>query len=286
MQPPPRFPLALLTLLSILCLRPFTSRASDTPESVNAMLKAGKEVAWIITGCTSTDGDLAVLFASRLKGTPPAAFPYLVSSNFGPGATEAVASHEGAQHAELDLCTTQNIIVSLKTKRVLGRIKPSEPDESDVHFPGYNHRSLEALWLPEQAGRRLVLLHYAGRWATRELLMIELSEKGLRQTSLANLLEPIATAHVKTSLKGRKDFTLDQFGIYYELKSVVPPKAKDKARPGSPITVIIEFTAQVPKSKTAPEINAAMTVRLEATAEKLSAKVLKIEPSAPPTDRG
>ncbi|WP_395740610.1 hypothetical protein [Prosthecobacter sp.] len=279
--------LSLLALLLLSGHLPLTSRADDTPESVNARLRAGTEVAWIIEDTLSADGDLAVLFTSRLKGTPPAAFPYLVTTgHFNPAATDAPASHEGAQHAALDPCTTQNIIVSLKSRRVLGRIPPGEEDESDVHFPGYNHRSLEALWLPAQAqaSHRLVLLHYGGRFSTRDMLLIELSDQPLRQTSIASVLDATATDYLKTALKDRKDFPVERFAIHYELKHVLPPDAAH--RPGGPVKVIIEFTAEVPKSDTAPSFDAAMTVQLQATAEKLSAQVLSIKASPAPTGRG
>ena len=52
--------------------------AADSAAKVNAKLKAGREVGWVIKKSISADGDLAVLFAARAKGTQPADFPDLV----------------------------------------------------------------------------------------------------------------------------------------------------------------------------------------------------------------
>ena len=42
--------LPLLALGCLVCLLPSRGQADDTVESINAMLKTGKEVAWIVAG--------------------------------------------------------------------------------------------------------------------------------------------------------------------------------------------------------------------------------------------
>ena len=268
--------LPLLVLGYLACLLPPSALADDTAETINAQLKAGKEVGWIIEGSTSQDNDLAVLFTSRAKGTESAPFPALVTGDVRPGETEALG---GADHAA-DNRTLDNIVVSLKEKRVIGLLKTakSEDEDGDVYFPGQNHRSLDTLWGPDVQGLRFGVVNYGGRWDSREVLLIETDGKSLRQSSLKTLLDAKAKDFIKTALHSSKAGNADQYAIAYNLQSVVNPDAAYSA--GSPVTVKIGFSAEIPKGDT-DAIEATMTVRLETSTKKISATVLKMEKSAP-----
>ncbi len=273
--------LTLLVLGCLSCLLPPRVRAEDSAEDINALLKAGKEVGWIVAGDADTDDGLAVLFTSRAKGTPPAAFPQLVTGDVRPSDTEALGGFDEVKQVAVDNRTTENIVVSLKEKRVLGRLKTALTGDDELAcFPGLNHATLDVLWGPNEGGRHLGVLSYGGKWASREVLLIEIAEDGkhLRQTSLMSVLDAAANAYMTKLLKGSKSrATADQYATSYTPQSVV-----DAAKPhsaGSPVTVKIAFLGQIPKMD--DEIDATMTVLLETSAEKLGAKVLKMEKAAP-----
>ena len=73
----PRLILRAAILATLLTLISHPLLAADSAAQVNAKLKAGREVGWMIKKSISTDGDLAVLFTARAKGTQPADFPDL-----------------------------------------------------------------------------------------------------------------------------------------------------------------------------------------------------------------
>jgi hypothetical protein len=273
-KPFPFFP--LLALGCLVCLLPRSAQAEDTVETINAQLKAGKKVGWIIEGSTSQDNDLAVLFTSRAKGTEESAFPALVKGDMRPGATDALGGSDNAA----DNRTLDNIVVSLKDKRVIGLLKTAKADDedSDVYFPGENHCSLDAMWGPNVKGIRFGVVNYGGRWDSREVLLIETDGKSLRQSSLKTLLDAKARDFIKTALHRSKAGSADQYAIAYNLQSVVNTDAAYSA--SSPVTMKIGFSAEIPKGD-ADAIEATMTVRLETSAEKISATVLKVEKSAP-----
>ena len=268
--------LPLLALGYLACWLPPSAQADDTAETINAMLKAGKEVGWIIAGGDGKEADLAVLFTSRAKGTEPAAFAYLVTGDVRPADTDALGGSDNVA----DNRTTENIVVSLKEKRVIGQLKTakSEDEDGDVYFPGQNHRSLDAMWGPDVKGLRFGVVNYGGRWDSREVLLIETAGKSLRKSSIKSLLDAKAEDFIKNALHLSKDASVDQYAIAYNLQSVVNSGAAIST--GNPVTVKIGFSAEIPKGD-ADAIEATMTVRLETSAEKISATVLKVEKSAP-----
>ena len=233
-------------------------------------------MGWIIAGGDGKEADLAVLFTSRAKGTEPAAFAYLVTGDVRPADTDALGGSDNVA----DNRTTENIVVSLKEKRVIGLLKTAkaENEDGDVYFPGQNHRSLDAMWGPDVKGLRFGVVNYGGRWDSLDVLLIETDGKSLRKTSILPLLEAKARDFIKTALHRSKGASADQHAIAYNLQSVVNATAAYSA--GSPVTVKIGFSAEIPKSD-ADAIEATMTVRLETSAEKISATVLKVEKSAP-----
>ena len=268
--------LSLLALGYLACLLPLSAQTDDTAETINAQLKAGKEVGWVIEGSTSQDNDLAVLFTSRAKGTEPSAYPSLVTGDVRPAATDALGGSDNATDGR----TLDNIVVSLKEKRVIGLLKTAkaENEDGDVYFPGGNHRSLDAMWGPNIKGWCFGVVNYGGRWDSLDVLLIETDGKSLRKTSILPLLEAKARDFIKTALHRSKGASADQHAIAYNLQSVVNATAAYSA--GSPVTVKIGFSAEIPKSD-ADAIEATMTVRLETSAEKISATVLQVEKSAP-----
>lgn len=243
--------------------------AADTVESVNAQLKAGKEVGWVIEGTLNADDeDLAVLFTARAKGSKPAGFPTLISADVSPVETDAI-NHE--------LCTLGNAVVLLVEKKMVGRIKLPNPEEAEIYFPGRNHGSLSILWGPEIDGWNFGVLIYGSKWHSPEVLLLETGD-GFLQTSLKAQLDAATQKFIGTA-KGAEGVKAAEYAISYQPAGVVKPEAKYKI--GDPLTVKLAFSAEVPKSDTAPYLEGTLTVRLETSEEKLSAKVLKVEPATP-----
>ncbi len=271
--------LPLLALGFLVCLLPPRVQAEDTAEAINAMLKAGKEVGWIVGGGGGKEEDLAVLFTSRAKGSKPTDFPYLVTGEVRPADTDVLGGEDGTKPAVADERTEENIVVSLKEKRVLGTLKaaPTVDDDSEVYFPGKNHRSLDALWGPDVQGRRFGVVDFGGRWDSLDVLLIETDGKSLRQTSLKTLLDAKAKAFITTALKGSKDANADDYAVSYDLQGVVDPGKPYAA--GSPVTVKIGFSGEIPKGDSG--FDGTMTVLLESSQGKISAKVLKVEAAKP-----
>jgi hypothetical protein len=235
--------------------------SADTVESVNAKLKTGAEVGWIIEGSTNDDDDLAVLFTSHTKGSKPTGFPWIID---GVDAVDTNAVDQGTQMLE-------NVIVSLKQKRVIARLPQSDPDK--VHYPRLNHSSLEVLWGPDEEGRHLGLLFFGGKWSTREVLLFESDGKSFRQTSILSVLDPKTAAYIQTALKGKQGASAENYAITYGPLCVVKPGTVRSA--DSPVTVKIGFSAEIPKGDE-DSVGGTLTVLLESSQDKISAKVLKV----------
>lgn len=260
-----RFVGAMKPLLFLLLT--FTATAADTVEKVNTMLKAGTEVGWVVQDSTDAHEDLAVLFTSRLKDSKPADFPTLISDDIFPRDTAAL--DEDTQFME-------NIVVSLKQKRVLGRIVPPNPTDFRVYFPNRNHGSLGVLWPPEKDGRRLVLLIYGAKWHSPEVLLIESGGDTFRQISIKKLLDEATLKFIGGgAVKNLRGVSATDYVVSYQpvTDPASPPKDKEAVK--------LAFTAEVPKSDVAPSLEGTLTLHLESSAENLSAKVLTVEPAAP-----
>jgi hypothetical protein len=124
--------------------------AADSAAQVNAELKAGRELGWVIKKSISADADLAVLFTARASGAQPADFPELVDG-VRPDDTDVFTGEGpligGPYGRVADQMMIENVIVSLKEKRVLGRL---ELDEADVCVPPFTS-VLQVLWGPANA---------------------------------------------------------------------------------------------------------------------------------------
>ena len=266
-----------------MCLLPPRVQAEDdTAEGINARLKAGQVVGWVIASGDTSDAALAVVYTSRLKSSQPGAFPHLVTGDLRPADTDVLGGDTDAKPAAADERIDENILVSLKAQRVLGvlhTLKTDDTDDEEVYFPGQNHRSLDALWGPDVKGWHYGVLDYGGRWDSRDVLLIETDGQLLRQTSLKAQLDARAKAYITTALKGSKDVTADSYAIAYNLQSVLPTDAAPTSA-GSPLTLKIGIDAEIPKGDS--EIFATMTVRLETLQGKPAAQVLKVEAAAAP----
>ncbi len=259
--------LLLLTVFSSLLLAPSLTQAEDTVEKVNALLKKGKEVAWVIDGTLNADDeDLAVLFTARTKGTKPTGFPVIISDDVAVVDTDAVND---------EICTQGNAVALLVEKRVVGRVKLN-PEEAEVYFQGRNHGSLNVLWGPEEDGWNFGVIIYGSKWDSPEVKLIE-TGAGFMQTSIKSQLDASAQKFISTT-KEAKGVDAATYAISYAPVGVVKPAAKYKV--GDPITVKIGFTAEVPKSETAPLVEGTLSVLLETSEEKIIAKVLKVMPAA------
>lgn len=253
--------------LPFLLLLTCAATAADTVDKVNAMLKAGTEVGWIVEDSTDTDEDMAVLFTSRLKDSKPADFPALMSDEVLPRDTAAL---------DEDTHALENVIVSLKQKRVLGRIVPTDPEDFRVYFPNRNHGSLGVLWRPEKEGRRLALVIYGAKWDSPEVLLIESGGEKLRQASIKQLLDEKTLKFIGGgAVRDLRGVPATDYVISYQ------PVNDADMTPSATDTVKLAFMAEVPKSDVAPSVEGTLTLSLDATGEKLSAKVLKAEPATP-----
>lgn len=250
--------------------------ASDSAAQINAKLKAGGEVAWVVEDSTNADGDLAVLFTARLKGSPPAKFPYLVSGDVTPAETDALNAFDEATEKIEDRVAMGNAVVSLKEKRVLGRLDLGKPEDQVVYFPGRNHGSLQVLWGPAEEGWHFGVLIFGAKWDSSAVLLVESDGEKIRQTNIKPLLDAKAAALLKTALKGKKGADPARYAISYNEMSVVDPDVGYSV--GNPVTVKLGVSAEIPKSAgDEPYVEATMTVLLETSPEKISAKVLKVE---------
>jgi len=258
-----------LTAFGILLLAPcLTQAADDTVEKVNALLKKGREVAWVIDGTLNADDeDLAVLFTARAKGTEPSGFPTIISDDVAAVETDAIND---------EICTLENAVALLVEKRVVGRVKLPNPEEAEVYFPGRNHGSLSVLWGPEEDGWNFGVLIYGSKWHSPEVMLIE-TGAGFLQTSIKAQLDASTLKFISAS-KAAKDEDAANYAISYSPEGVVKPAAEYKV--GDPITVKIGFTAEVPKSDTAPLMEGTLSVLLETSEEMITAKVLKVLPAA------
>ncbi|MEY2484285.1 MAG: hypothetical protein QOK24_2813 [Verrucomicrobiota bacterium] len=249
--------------------------AADSAAQIDAKLKAGGEVAWVIKDSTNADGDLAVLFTARNKGSKPAKFPYLVSG-VAPAETDALNGFDEAAGKIEDRIAMGNAVVSLKEKRVLGRLDLGKPEDQIVYFPGRNHGSLQVLWGPAEEGWHFGVLIFGAKWESTAVLLVESDGENLRQLNIKPTLDARATALLKTALKGKKNAAPTRYAISYNQMSVVDPDVGYSV--GNPVTVKIGVSAEIPKGPDdAPYVEASMTVLLETSRERISAKVLKAE---------
>lgn len=259
-----------MKLLPLLLLLPLThaATAADTVDKINAMLMAGTEVGWIVEDSTDANEDLAVLFTSRLKDSKAADFPTLASDEIFPRDTEALDENTHA---------LENVVVSLKQKRVLGRIVPTDREDFRVYFPNRNHGSLGVLWRPEKDGRRLALVIYGAKWHSPEVLLIESGGEKFRQASIKLLLDESTLRFIGGgAVRDLRGVPATDYVISYQ-----PVNDADTTPAAVDHTVKLAFMAEVPKSDVAPSLEGTLTLSLDATGEKLSAKVLKVEPSTP-----
>ena len=219
----------------------------------------------------SADGDLAVLFTARSKGTQPADFPDLVGgvrpddTDVFTGGGPLTGGPYGRVAGQMMI---QNVVVSLKEKRVLGRL---ELDEADVCVPPFTSL-LQVLWGPANEGWRFGILDYVSKFATRAVLLVAMDGEKFRQTDILSILDEKGAAFVKSKLKGKQG----GYALSYSPRSVVKPKVAGSN--GNPVKVKFWFGAEVPRSGDDPYIDeGTMTVLLEIGPDKLSAKVLNVE---------
>ena len=268
--------LRLFAAAVLLAIASHSVAAADSAAEINAKLKAGGEVAWVIENSTSKDGELAVLFTSRLKGSRFASYPYLIRGDLAPAETDAINGFDEATNKPEDRVNTENIVVSLKEKRVLGRLHVGKPEDELVYFPGRNHGSLEVLWGPEKEGWHFGVLNFAGKWESSAVLFVESDGERLRQRDIKPLLDANANAFIKTALKGRKGLDPSRYAIPYGELKVVDPDVGYSV--GNPVKITLNFSAEVPKAPDGyPLVEGAMTALLETTRDGISATVLKVE---------
>ncbi len=271
MNCPKILPAVLLALLSRSVF------AADSAEAINAKLKAGEEVAWLVEDSTAGDGDLAVLFTARLTGKSPAKFPYLVRDELAPADTDALNAFDDFSGKVEDSVVLENVVVSLKEKRVLGRLSLGKPEDQVVYFPGRNHGSLEVMWGPDEEGWHFGLLNFGGRWDCNAMILVESDGERLRQLDIKPMLDAKANAFIKTALKGKKGIDPTRYVVPYRELKVVDPDVGYSV--GNPVKITVNFEAEVPKSPgDEPSVEGAMTILLETSPDKISAKVLNVGP--------
>ncbi|MFL6583542.1 MAG: hypothetical protein ACJ8KU_03375 [Chthoniobacterales bacterium] len=239
--------------------------AADSADQINEKLTAGNEVAWVIEHSTDKHGDLAVLFTARLKGNEPARFPYLVRGDLRPAETDALNGFDEASGKIEDRVVQENVIVSLKEKRVLGRLDLGKPEDQAVYFPGRNHGSLDVVWTAGEGASRVGVLNFGSKWDSAAVILVASDGEHIRQADIKPVLDAKVNAFMKTALKGKKGVDPSRYAIAYsELKA------------GGFDKITLNFDAQVPKDEDAPFVAGAMTVALETSGDKPSAKVLNV----------
>jgi len=192
-----------------------------------------------------------------------------------PGDTEALNAFDEATEKTEDRVVMENIVVSLKEKRVLGRLGLGRPEDELVYFPGRNHGSLEVLWGPEEEGWHFGVLNFGGKWESSAVLLIETDGERIRQLDIKAALDAKANAFIKTALKGKKGLDPSRYALPYRDLKVVDPDVGYSV--GDPVKITLDFDAEVPKAPdNYPGVEGAMTALLETTSDKISARVLSV----------
>lgn len=267
----------VLALVVLVGIASHPVAANDSAAQINAKLKAGGEVAWLIEDSTDKDGNLAVLFTARLKSSKPANFPDLIEGEIKPAETDALNAFDDNSGKVEDTVVMENVIVSLKAKRVLGRLDLGKPEDQVVYFPGRNHGSLEILWGPEEEGWHFGVLNFGGKWDSSAVILVESDGERIRQLDIKRMLDAKAAAFIKTALKGKKGIDPARYAIPYRELKVSDPEVGYSV--GNPVKITLAFEAEVPKAPNdEPSVDGAMSVLLETSRDKISAKVLNVGP--------
>lgn len=99
----------------------------------------------------------------------------------------------------------------------------------------------------------------------------------IRQVDIKTKLDAKARAFIKTALKGRKGIDPARYAIPYGNFKVVDPDVGYSV--GNPVKITLAFDAEVPKAPNdEPSIEGEMTLLLETSRDKISAKVLNVGP--------
>lgn len=248
---------------------PAAITAAETDGTINAKLKAGQEVAWLIEDPDSEETQsMAVLFTARAKGAPVSTFPLIINDDVAPAETNAVDD---------DLCTQENIVVHLAEKKVLGRLLLN-PETTQVYFPGRNHGHLDVLWGPKSDSGSLGLIVISAKWESPEVILIQTGSEFL-QTSIKSTLDDAVRKFIGDGTQDIKGSKPADYVLAYQPLEVL--KANTPSKADAPVTMKLALFAEVPKSETAPSLEGTLTLRLEASGKKPTATVLKVEPPAP-----
>ena len=192
-----------------------------------------------------------------------------------PADTDVLSAFDDFSGKVEDSVVLENVVVSRKEKRVLGRLNPGKPEDQVVYFPGRNHGSLEVLWGPDEEGWHFGLLNFGGRWDCNAMILVESDGERLRQLDIKPMLDAKATAFIKTALKGKKGIDPTRYVVPYRDLKVVNPDGGYSV--GNPVKITLNFEAEVPKAPNdEPSVEGVMTVLLETNPDKISARVLNV----------
>ena len=230
-------------LLFALAAVPMGLRGAESPDDLAARkLAAGSEIATVLRDTISPDGNLAVLFAARKKGLKQAVWP-LVIPDLSPTSTDAVGD---------DNYVIENCVVSLRDQRRVATVTSAA--DSWAPYWGASRADFSVLWGPTQEGSYYGLLNYNFGWGSADILLVDVDGTTMRQTSIRDLLENAAR---QFSAKRGNKLTTHQIG--YQLLGINKPQGTPALR--DPLTVRINFTAQIPKGDD-DAIEGTMTVKL------------------------
>lgn len=239
----------LLTFLSATS-SPLALRAQDddNTELFESKLKGGYEAGMILEQTQSADGQIAILYTARKKGTKPSKWPLLLK-NF----------HYIGTIAEGDAdCESENWIVSLPDKRRIGVISGGKNDLAAFH-PDDHRRKLAAAWSPPDGAARVGLVAYSSDAESEDVILVGFDSGALKTASLLKILNNATDKFMVQQKSYRKDKT------YQHLYSVARTGIEKAALPAGATTVCsIGFKGVVgmDRGDETPPIDAAVSVRI------------------------
>ncbi|MCU0794895.1 MAG: hypothetical protein MUF31_03065 [Akkermansiaceae bacterium] len=256
------FPMGLRFGRSIvaLCLLPLaTLRAQEAEAEFDRLFKEGFEPAVLLEDHGSDDGEISLLFSARRKGLGAADWPSIVDG----------VSILGTE-VNLDECTTENSIVSLKDQKRLGVIASAEPG-FQAYYPDLRNVELAALWGPSQEGWHYGVLNYSGRWGCQDIFFVNIDGEEARVTSMKALLDGAS----KEAITARSADP-EAYEIGYELLEFENPE--NSATVTDPLSIRIRFLAQMPKDDEAEAIEGVLRIELSRDPKGVASATLKPAP--------
>lgn len=228
--------MARLALLPCLLLGMISLRAAE-PDDQHQLVECGTNKIVLFKGKESPDGRYAIGWSIRPRNEKamPVAWSSWDMSDDG-----LFAFLERYKIPDSDLPDTPyepaNVIIDLKKKSFL------ELPAARPHWPHKNRSDLDILWSPISGTSRHALIQCDGRFSTRNLWLVTITENGPSQFDLVTRLNEV----VGKVLEKTHPTTAGRYGVFFPLYGShfdIPHDALFK-----PSSVDIPFIADIPKS--------------------------------------